>query len=54
MIMVYSAFLSGIQGIWEGKKVKKFEIPDHEPSKEAFDAIGDTFLVDYVRVFDRK
>ncbi len=22
------------------------------PCKEAFDAVGDTFLVDYVRVFD--
>lgn len=25
---------------------------DHLPTKEAYDAIGDTFLVDYVRVFD--
>lgn len=25
---------------------------DHKPTKEAFDAVGDTFLVDYVRVFD--
>ncbi len=27
---------------------------DHEPTEEAKAAIGDTFLVDYVRVFDRK
>ena len=26
----------------------------HVPCKEAFDAIGDTFVVDYVRVFDKK
>ena len=26
----------------------------HAPPKESFDAIGDTFLVDHVRVFDRK
>jgi len=27
---------------------------NHEPVKEAFEAIGDTFVVDYVRVFDLK
>lgn len=25
---------------------------DHQPSRDAIDAIGDTFMVDYVRVFD--
>ncbi len=25
---------------------------NHEPTKEAYEAIGDTFLVDYIRVFD--
>ena len=27
---------------------------DHLPTEEAYAAIGDTFLVDYVRVFDKK
>lgn len=33
-------------------EVKGYRLPEHAPCKEAFDAIGDTFLVDYVRVFD--
>lgn len=33
-------------------EVKGYRLPEHVPCKEAFDAIGDTFLVDYVRVFD--
>lgn len=31
-----------------------YRLSDHKPCKAAFDAIGDTFLVDYVRVFDKK
>lgn len=27
---------------------------NHEPVPEAYEAVGDTFLVDYVRVFDAK
>lgn len=34
-------------------EVHGYRLRAHEPSKEAFDAIGDTFLVDYVRVFDK-
>ncbi len=33
-------------------EVKGYRYEDHLPVKEAFDAEGDTFLVDYVRVFD--
>lgn len=29
-----------------------YRTPEHVPTKEAFEAVGDTFLVDYVRVFD--
>ncbi len=32
-------------------EVHGYRLSDHKPSKEAFDSIGDTFLVDYVRVF---
>lgn len=35
-------------------EVKGYRLPKHVPCKEAFDAIGDTFLADYVRVFDIK
>ena len=35
-------------------EVRGYRLSDHKPCKEAFDAIGDTFLVDYVRVFDKK
>jgi len=31
-----------------------YRYEDHQPTKEAYDAIGDTFVVDYVRVFDKK
>lgn len=34
-------------------EVKGYRNEDHQPEKEAFDAVGDTFLVDYIRVFDR-
>ena len=35
-------------------EVKGYRHDDHQPVKEAFDAIGkDTFVVDYVRVFDQ-
>ena len=33
-------------------EVQGYRHADHKPVKEAFDAIGGTFLVDYVRVFD--
>ena len=32
-------------------EVKGYRHADHQPVPEAFDAVGDTFLVDYVRVF---
>ena len=35
-------------------EVKGYRKENHAPVPEAFDALGDTFLVDYVRVFDRK
>ena len=34
-------------------EVMGYRLEEHEPAKEAFDSIGDTFLVDYVRVFDK-
>lgn len=34
-------------------EVKGYRFEDRQPVKEAFDAIGDTFIVDYVRVFDK-
>ena len=33
-------------------EVTGYRFADHKPVPEAFDAIGDTFLVDYIRVFD--
>ena len=33
-------------------EVQGYRTETHMPSKAAFDAVGDTFLVDYVRVFD--
>ena len=35
-------------------EVRGYRHEPHVPCKEAFDAIGDTFVVDYVRVFDKK
>lgn len=35
-------------------EVRGFREKAHEPRPEAYDSVGDTFLVDYVRVFDRK
>lgn len=35
-------------------EVRGYRFEDHTPTKEAFEAVGDTFLVDYVRVFDKK
>lgn len=35
-------------------EVKGYRTEDHKPSPEAFDSIGDTFLVDHVRVFEKK
>ena len=34
-------------------EVKGYRDESHEPVKEAYESVGDTFLVDYVRVFDR-
>ena len=34
-------------------EVLGYRSKDHQPVKEAFDSLGDTFLVDYVRVFDK-
>jgi hypothetical protein len=33
-------------------EVNGYRKEDHRPAKEAYDAVGDTFLVDHVRVFD--
>ena len=33
-------------------EVRGYRHADHKPVPEAYDAVGDTFLVDYVRVFD--
>lgn len=33
-------------------EVKGYRTDSHEPSPEAFSSVGDSFLVDYVRVFD--
>lgn len=33
-------------------EVKGYRYEDHKPVKEAFDNVGDTFVVDYVRVFE--
>lgn len=35
-------------------EVKGYRYEDHQPVKEAFDNIGDTFVVDHVRVFERE
>lgn len=35
-------------------EVMGYRNEDHQPLQAAFDAVGDTFLVDYVRVFDIK
>jgi len=35
-------------------EVKGYRYEDHKPVKEAFENLGDSFLVDYVRVFDKK
>ena len=35
-------------------EVHGYRYEDHQPVKEAYDAIGDTFVVDYIRVFDKK
>ena len=34
-------------------EVHGYRHAEHRPTKEAYDAIGDKFIVDYVRVFDR-
>lgn len=30
-----------------------YRFDDHQPIREAYEAVGDTFMVDYVRIFDR-
>ena len=35
-------------------EVKGYRKEQHVPSPEAFEAVGDTFLVDYVRVFEKR
>lgn len=35
-------------------EVRGYRHESHTPTKEAYDAIGDTFVVDYVRVFEKK
>lgn len=35
-------------------EVKGYRYEDHKPVQDAYDNQGDTFLVDYVRVFERK
>lgn len=32
---------------------KGYRYEDHKPTKEAFESVGDVFVVDYVRVFDK-
>jgi len=34
-------------------EVHGYRNADHQPEKEAFESIGDTFVVDYIRVFDK-
>ena len=35
-------------------EVKGYRQPGHAPVPEAYEAVGDTFLVDYVRVFEKR
>ena len=35
-------------------EVKGYRQPEHVPTPEAYEAVGDTFLVDYVRVFEKR
>ncbi len=35
-------------------EVKGYRYEDHKPVADAFDSVGDTFLVDYVRVFEKR
>lgn len=34
-------------------EAKGYRYEDHKPTQEAYDSIGDKFIVDYVRVFDK-
>ena len=34
-------------------EVKGYRYEDHKPVKEAYDAVGDTFVVDHIRVFEK-
>ena len=40
--------------IYISTEVVGYRQPEHAPSKEAYEAVGDTFLVDYVRVFEKR
>lgn len=40
--------------IYISTEVVGYRQPGHAPSQEAYDAVGDTFLVDYVRVFEKR
>lgn len=35
-------------------EVSGYRFEDHKPVKEAYENVGDTFLVDHIRVFDKK
>ena len=35
-------------------EVKGYRYKNHQPTQEAFESIGDQFIVDYVRVFDKE
>ena len=45
----------GLQIIYDGQtpsRMGEYRHEDHQPVKEAYESLGDTFVVDYVRVFD--
>ena len=33
-------------------EVKGYRLADHRPTEDAYRSVGDTFLVDYVRVYE--
>ena len=35
-------------------EVHGYRYEDHKPAKEAYENLGDTFVVDYVRVFEKR
>lgn len=49
-----SKYVSGIpEFLLISTEVKGYRYDDHKPVKEAFEAIGDKFYVDHIRVFDK-